>query len=201
MSFDENFKKIENLNYLPWIGKSYSNASIKLMVVGESVYDWQDEDDDSLNAVQEPDYVRNLVANQAIKNPNRFFSGVNHVLFGEEDISLEKREKLWETAVYIPLVQRYMSSTKERPNTDDFKQGLESFFKLVDILEPTHCLFCGKMLMKHYEKVRQKSIYKDSDKPNIHDYDQVIINGTSGITASLNHTNGNVTWISVIGHR
>ena len=57
-SLDKDFLKIENLKYLPWVGKKALNQDQKLLIIGESVYNW------------EKDKETREVADEAINNNN-----------------------------------------------------------------------------------------------------------------------------------
>lgn len=35
---DENFNKIDGLNWLPWVGKEYFDSERRILIVGESHY-------------------------------------------------------------------------------------------------------------------------------------------------------------------
>lgn len=36
--FDEDFKKVEFLTWYPWVGKNYSEAKVKILIIGKGQY-------------------------------------------------------------------------------------------------------------------------------------------------------------------
>jgi len=50
-----------------------------------------------------------------------------------------------------------MDSNKKRPSKDDFYNGWLTFFKIVEKLKPTHCIFLGVSAKNTFRKAEQHS--------------------------------------------
>ena len=135
--YDNNFKGIEKLKWLPWVGESYNRS--KTIVIGESQYEdgdeWQEE---NINA------TRILIDKRFLGDRGRLYDNVEKVLLNLENPTLEQGNHLWKSVSYMNLVQRLMSSKKERPNDSDFDTGWSVFLKVAGILRPSTCIVLGK---------------------------------------------------------
>ena len=58
------------------------------------------------------------------------------------DIPLD-RSRFWGDTAYYNFVQRLMPGPKHRPSWDDFYAGWPIFFRVLEVLQPSFCLFIG----------------------------------------------------------
>ena len=60
---------------------------------------------------------------------------------------------------YYNFIQRqmdYSKDTKERPNIDDYKIAWKCFLHIIDILQPTDCIFVGVESVTLFEEIMDK---------------------------------------------
>lgn len=144
--FDEQFNNVENLKWLPWVGEDYCNipSEKKLLIVGESHY-LPSKDEPWYEEVKKREFTRNFVFKQ-INNPNndmeKILINTQRVLYNCEP-TVDQKYKLWNSVSYYNFVQRELESVMHRPVKVDYEKGWRSFFKIVNILNPALCLFCG----------------------------------------------------------
>lgn len=154
--FDEEIENIKGLTWLPWIGKNYSTATNKLLIVGESHYLKEETDEifkiSSEERMKWKDFTRRCIFESAVNNQwhLRTFANIDRVLFGTN--SPEEMNNLWSNISYYNIVQRFMNY-KERPTERDFLNGWETFIKLIQIIKPTVCIFIGVTASNTYSRV------------------------------------------------
>ena len=138
-NYDEQFKQIDGLKWLPWIGHFYN--STRTIILGESQYeegsDWQEK---NINA------ARDLISIHISGRKGRPYYNIEKVLLASNRPSPEQSNFLWKSVVFWNVVQRLMSSREERPNDSDFYNGWKLFFTIIDVLQPqpTICIVLGK---------------------------------------------------------
>jgi len=144
-NLDEQFRGIEKLKWLPWVGKNYfSNLNNeKLLIVGESHYD----EDSIQEALTKADFTRGFIKLWGVENPNGnqpVLRNTERALFGYEPF-IDLKKKLWESVGYYNFIQRILFSLEasDRPIGEDYLIAWDTFFKVVEILKPQFCLFCG----------------------------------------------------------
>jgi len=139
-NFDEQLKQMSGLKWLPWIGQFYEKT--KTIILGESQYEDEDDwQDDNINA------TRFLIGTGfSEKKWGKPYYNAEKVLLSIDKPTKEQGSFLWKSVVYWNLVQRLMSSRKERPNNADFYNGWKLFFAIIDTLQPkpTTCIVLGK---------------------------------------------------------
>jgi hypothetical protein len=153
--FDYSLEKIENLKWLPFVGKNYSKQTNKVLLVGESHY--SDSKDPKQN-IQKPLFTRWIVnelgiGNRDYKADSNFFKTINK-MFANNDLN-----GFWNKISFLNFVQRPMIKThseNERPTNDDFKKGWEIFFHTVRILKPDFCLFLGNTCGDKFNSIAAK---------------------------------------------
>lgn len=207
--FDAEFKKVKglNTNWLPWIGKDYYESPEKLLIVGESVY-LTDEID-----VTQDDYIRELInkdgMHQGWYETNKFI-GERHKKL-ERILSLnpedEKSKRIfWQKSAYYNLIQMPLESRegKDRPHYQLFLNGWDTFFQLINIIQPHYCLLNGVGSFNHfydrYANNFELSVIEKTKLEKIDDtYPRKIIlkNHSTGIITILvfiKHTSHGMNW-------
>lgn len=142
LKFDTEIKKIDGLNWLPWIGKDFNQT--KTIILGESHYEDGDE-------WQKDNYeTTRIIIQKRIDDVHGKWTLHNNfekTILGKDNIGLEERNNIWNSVTYWNLVQRLMDSTNgksDRPNDNDFDKGWEVFFKLIQVIKPKFCIVLGK---------------------------------------------------------
>lgn len=143
--YDNSLSQIDGLKWLPWVGDHFNSAppACKILVVGESHY--QDEDDQkSIDKHKSPDYTRKVIRDIAINRNyynTRLFPNLHRAIFRTDKFD---SEAFWNSVCFYNFVQRPMNKTKnEKPSNSDFYNGWKPFFELVEVLNPSVCLFSG----------------------------------------------------------
>lgn len=137
--FDERFKSIKGLKWLPWVGQFYNKT--KIVILGESQYEDGDEwQEDNIDA------TRILIGKRFSGDRGKIYSNVEKILLSIDNPSQEQGNFIWKSVAYWNLVPRLMSSRSERPIHKDFDNGWRLFFDFIDIFQPkpTTCIVLGK---------------------------------------------------------
>ena len=107
--FDKDFKDIEGLKYLPWIGKNALHQKEKIIIIGESVYNWgknKDEIDLAQKKMDKNDFARIVVYEHGIENPitKRKFARNIEKTISKEFYSLSEHHEFWEKILFHEYV-------------------------------------------------------------------------------------------------
>lgn len=132
---------INGLQWQPWIGINYGMASKKLLIVGESHYDSIDRDGD-LDCSECIQWFIEGVGVNGPNNPQPLIRNIERAFYGDKPSS-EQKKNFWNSVAYHILIQRKLESIQERPKDNDYIDGWNKFFKIVEQLKPDYCLFCG----------------------------------------------------------
>nr|WP_299205775.1 hypothetical protein [uncultured Brumimicrobium sp.] len=149
---------VENktLTWLPWIGKNYIHSKNKLLIVGESHY-YNPEEQSSVDKHQNVNFTRVVINDIGIKKeylkyPDkrkaRLFPNFHKTVFGSDKADTSE---LWENVAFYNFIQVPMHSNKSRPSTKEIYAGWDSFFKLLDVLQPDRILFIGSVVLDKFE--------------------------------------------------
>ena len=162
-SLDSQFDKIENLTWFPWVGKGYKCAKRKLLVVGESHYLNEDSDENNEKRrellIRDKEHTRNCLYEVLINKSwsSKTYSNIMEALC-DRGILSDNKTALSEIA-YYNFIQRqmdYSKETKERPNINDYKIAWKCFLHIIDILQPTDCIFVGVESVTLFEEIMDK---------------------------------------------
>jgi|25_taG_2_1085351.scaffolds.fasta_scaffold05072_2 hypothetical protein len=140
-NFDTDFEEIKKLQWFPWIGKNYSKNG--LLILGESHYEdgdeWQKGNKLTSRIITQKRY-------ENIKGKWDLHRNVEKTVLNTDEISEVQRRNFYDNISYFNLVQRLLDSRKRdhRPTDDDFDEGWEVFFDVIEILEPRFVLVLGK---------------------------------------------------------
>jgi hypothetical protein len=141
-SHDDALTNVVGLNWLPWIGCRYPETD-GMLLLGESFYE------DGQGWLSKKDATRHLVHNQGLHShqpqfsKSRFFRNVERTILNQPQTSFTDRELLWTSVAYFNLVQRPMSSIKERPTARDLDLGWHVFLEVAKIIKPQICVRLG----------------------------------------------------------
>jgi hypothetical protein len=161
LQLDTNLQNIKSLKWLPWIGKEYLDipAENKLLVIGESHYGGTPE---AIEAHENLLYTRIRVNECAIQRQYgkvKLYKNMHLALIGNDTF---KSEKLWSKISSYNFIQKTMHTNKERPTDADFVKSWETFYSLIEVLQPKICLFMGLEACKSFEMAITKSDWKSS---------------------------------------
>ena len=185
---DSQMTEVATLKWLPWIGQHYS--STKTVVLGESQYEdgdyWQDG---NINA------TRILIGARFLGRRGKLYTIVEKVLLSMDNPTVEQGNYLWKSVTYWNLVQRLLSSIKERPSDSDFDNGWKVFFELVDIIKPNTCIVLGKSSCRRlgYYLQNNQTAWKRNDYLEFYAPEKIINLSRNGHKLKLifvNHPSG-----------
>jgi len=164
--YDDQFATVDDLKWLPWIGKNYKDGSKnKLLLVGESHYDWGSHD--SLMQLEDPDFTRWFIHAHTFENSSssmKILRNTERALF-QTDLTEKQLFSFWRSVAYYNIVQRILSGRKERPDQSDFLKAWNVFFKVIEIVRPRCCLFCGveaSNYTAYFKMACEKNRYKST---------------------------------------
>ena len=158
-SQDCKFENISELKWLPFIGDEYLSSKNKILIVGESHY--QENNENSKQWNNKSSFTREIHSKIAIEkkyNKTKIFYNLNRALFRNDDRI--DTNILWNKLAFYNFVQCSMNTRKSRPNKQDFIDGWLTFFKLTAILKPESCLFIGVRASDFLETVIEKTDYE-----------------------------------------
>jgi hypothetical protein len=146
--FDNQFLKIEGIKYLPWIGKQALEKNQRLLIIGESVYNWGKEDDERKAAqirLEKNDFARVVAYEHGIDNPNpkRIFARNIERTLADDFENKNDRINFWESILFHELVQRPLAHKKVRPTKSDYDNGSKVLTSIMQITKPNKCVFLG----------------------------------------------------------
>ncbi len=163
-AFDERFKRISDLTWLPWVGKDF--LQYRVLIIAESHY--TNTDDPALVEEKKREYMvdpfstREVMAeyplygydagwkNHGARGNNPTFDNLTKILCGSPLLGptdKELRFSLWSRIAFMNFIQRPMwySKThgKERPTGEDRAIGWRATLGVISILAPEICIFAG----------------------------------------------------------
>lgn len=163
---DKSFKKIKQLNWLPWIGKEYKNIpeNKKILFVGESHY--QDATLKSKIQHSKIDFTRVVIDEQGVNGNHhtKIFPNLYKALFNYQNID---SKIFWDNVCYYNFIQRPMEGIKSRPKTSDFLTGWQVFESLIQIIKPAIVIFIGTSSANYLNRHQKNNI--SSIKPFVWD--------------------------------
>ena len=157
--FDEDFYKIKGLYYLPWIGEKYINSKTRLLVLGESNPIYEPEDDEN--------WIRTLITQNfapildSVKDPERPLVYLLKAVYNKKEISPEERYNLAEYMAFTNIVQRPLSSNKERPQEEDYKEkGWKIMLNIIKTIKPKNIVIIGVESIDYLRRIADEENIK-----------------------------------------
>lgn len=167
--YDNYFEDLQKsgLKYYPWIGKNFSQTKVKTLVVGESVYNWETDEEkrkDAFLALNKYDFARIVAFEHGIELPipqRKFARNIEGLLLGTKINQPSEHSDFWENICFHELVQRPMDNRKERPSGNDYKIGANILMQIIDKLRIEKCIFLGTEWRK-FAELEKEIINKES---------------------------------------
>ncbi len=172
--YDDQFSAVEDLTWLPWVGKDYANC--RILIVAESHYT---NTLDSIRAEQDKkDYMNDPLSTRAVlaeypmlgydagwknnggRSNNPTFDNLFRLLISEDLLNdpepYSRRTKLCSNFAFMNMIQRPMwyppDRPKERPNDQDRTIGWNAVLGVLKILMPDICIFAGSDASRFFEQ-------------------------------------------------
>lgn len=158
---DEEFKEmieLKTLKWFPFIGKKYFDEDLidnRMIIIGESHY--YDDKEDSKTRVENEDWTIDMIEQDAMGFypwPTKIMPNFHKAMFREDEFS---KEDFWNLVSYYNFIQRPMHTIKDRPSSEDFYNGWNTFFDLIKITKPKICVFIGVSASDYLESAIQNT--------------------------------------------
>lgn len=139
------FKKIENLDlkWFPYIGKKYSEAPNKILIVGLSVY--QKEPNENWDNILKTSYpLLALVDECGLQTHGycgRYWKNLPKYFFKNENLSENNKKKLWEAVAFTEFLDYPMKGSKHIDNKKIRDEYFKKLSELIDKIKPEFVIF------------------------------------------------------------
>ncbi|CAA6808049.1 MAG: Unknown protein [uncultured Sulfurovum sp.] len=143
--YDDSFINELKLPWLPWVGINFHISNPKVIILGESTYNWNPDDKKIMNRINNNNHLRVLHQNHAInpKSKSRYVRNIERAIFNIKTPLYENKLNLWNSVIYHNLVLRYMPTIKSRPTYKDYIIGWKKYLHLINLLTVDECLVYG----------------------------------------------------------
>lgn len=151
-ALDEKFNEIDSLTWLPFIGRDYFNEKNKTIIIGESHYVPDGEDPE---LYEDKTWTRHFVLKEGLQIKPWNLSDFKNPLIRniEKVLGVEGSHETWNKMAYFNLIQRLLPSMDDRPDDEDIKVGLNTFKKVVRLLDSDRIIFCGVKAAKYFQNL------------------------------------------------
>ena len=205
MATKEEFNKIDNLKWYPWVGDNYFNLphEKKVFILGESSRYGIGDKDNTIEKYDDKNYINHHIEDAisgAYKEyKSKLLSNMHKTLLGSDEI---ETKKFWNNVVSTNFIQRALNySYKERPSSDDYTIAWKVLFDLYSLLNPKYCIFFGNSAihsLKHNIKLsnyQMKEISWDIKIGRYYGYSIKIYNNQDSIDLIfLKHPSSYYSW-------
>lgn len=147
ISYDEHFAQIESLKWHPWIGRKYNQSNRKLLIVGESHYLRTKDDlqykEKFEKSSSNKSHTRCCIYESPIckKWKNSTYRNISKLFLRTNKV---ESKLFWEQVAYHNFVQKIMDyRKKQRPKKSQFALSWKPFIDILDVINPTDCIFIG----------------------------------------------------------
>lgn len=145
--YDDKFREISGLKWLPWIGKNYLISNFKILLIGDTHYGNTKE---SIDIHDSEMFTREIIEEMPINRwyyNVKFYQNLHLALFGND---VFKTQNFWINISFYNFIQTTMQGHDQVPSNKNFKDGWNSFYKVIDIIKPTVCIFLGVRSLNNY---------------------------------------------------
>lgn len=149
--YDLQFNRLVELNWLPWVGDHYDSeqSDTRHLIVGESHY--LKDNPKSLESHSRSSFTRLVIEEQGLLRQyagTKMIPNLHKTLYGNDRFD---SSNLWQNLAFYNFIQEPMGSLAKRPIKSQYANGWEVFFKILDILQPTNCLFVGNTSFEYLQ--------------------------------------------------
>jgi hypothetical protein len=168
MIFDEHFKVVQGLKWLPWVGENFPSIPMenKILLIGESHY-YNPDEKGSLEKHNDEGYTRVVIKGLGIekeykryenkKIAPKMYSNIHYTFLGNDS---SDSTSFWNKVAYYNFIQEAMNSNNGRPSKTNITDAWQTFDDLINILNPTTCIFLGNSAYKYFpNQLKQKCIF------------------------------------------
>lgn len=145
-SYDHLFEARKSLPWWPWVGSQFAASTIKTMVVGESIYEWEDKDSE----VFQKRYARTTGLREtherhalSFRRNSPYVRNIERAIFDTSKPKDEQKHNLWTSVAYHNLVLEPLRDIKHRPSQGQFRNGWVEVLDLCGLLSVEQILVYG----------------------------------------------------------
>ena len=170
--YDNDFKKIEGLKWLPWVGKNYD--ATRIFVLGASHYEWIKQGEagyqDMKDSIERSEFTRGIVAGHGLMRDSsgaNTFCNFRKCLLNDDAYSFDAKKELWSSVLFYNLLQEPMIGDTDTIVTDDNEAIAWDVFKKITImLKPEICIVWGVSVLDYWSKKHDefKDKYEHKEK-------------------------------------
>ena len=132
----------KNVKLVPWVGKEYEKTNPKIMILGMSIYDSENNSRKVLHS-----YIESLIREEwsyaFFTKIQNMFSNDRHWDFISEDNYKLNNELFWNDFCFYEYIQERMNCPKEQTPIEYWKQAEKPFFEVLEKLFPDIVLCLG----------------------------------------------------------
>lgn len=175
-------------SFLPWVGEYYDK--IKLLLLGESAYSWQDENDQWRHPTPNHpmEMVKEVLDDFENANDMRFMKTLSRGLAGEEKPSKERLHYAWQRVAFTNYVGGTVGEgPRERPTSAMWKAAEAAFDSdILNKLRPQRIIVLGKTM---WSKMPDTDVYMTDD---VQSYQ--LKDGSVAVCWALHHPSARLSW-------
>ena len=150
-----------DLHWLPWVGTSYAELprGQRLLILGESHYHWKNKSETAEQVsryLAGREFTRYFVFDHGFsspKPPTKFATALTRAIYGRQH-NAQQKQHLWSSVAYYNRVQRPMDSADARPTKEDYRIAWDTFFPVINVLQPGYCLFAGIEISGYVDELK-----------------------------------------------
>ena len=199
-SFDSQFDDVKLLKRYPWIGRDYSKSNCQILILGDSHYatelkgEFSQEEYDKF--CKEKNSTRDVV-NCVIKNVcegDTTWRMFKNLIETFTSYTPKEVMHLWSKVAFYNFIQEPMKQVNQIPSVKQRRKGWQCFSEVVDIIQPTFCLFIGMRSQYEIDTIKEiggsYSILSENDSNN----------GVRPIFGCIKTQKGTATQFRIIKH-
>ena len=171
------------VKFHPWVGNKYSKSDNRILILGESHYDW--EEDGRKYKARRKDFTIGYI--NGLTNPDDrsdygnkgTWTKLEKAFIGESGEKYNKSaiKTFWHSVSFYNFVQKSVpEGSRVSPKSDNFKKSIPALEEVISNLKPHVIIILGMRLWKHL--------------PKKHDSKSFRVDGRTTDTIIYNYPNG-----------
>lgn len=158
--YDESFLKIKNLQYMPWIGLDFSQQNPKILVIAESIYNYnvnidKERETEILRQLNHKYQARAIVKEHGLDflssihgvsdKKNSPIKNFGKIFYNKKNLTNHEKLAIWKKVAFHEFIQTPLKHRKDRQvvNNENVQIGFQIICELIKILEPHYIIFSG----------------------------------------------------------
>ena len=164
MNIEEKLQLSENINFLPYIGKNYTESKLKILVLGESHYGGKEK-----NVNKE--WTRQVVRDEYLEdlkkgNKNKWTQVYRYTAAMITGKGYHESDYIWDDMVFYNFFQETVgegSSNKQFITEDLISKSRVAFFEVIDLFKPDIVIIWGKTRLQNEWLPQEEKEYLADD--------------------------------------